>query len=96
MNNNDQVACAPLLSFLRLTCTRNVAGDGQGPVAKPVLEVPLADAALTRQRTELVEYKLPGLNRTPILAAGQQVAQASGSQLPNNGRLAKTTSTFTP
>jgi hypothetical protein len=63
MNNNDQVACAPLLNFLRLACTRNVAGDAQGLVTKPVLEAPLADAALTRQRTELVEFKLPGLLR---------------------------------
>jgi hypothetical protein len=78
MNNNDQVACSPLLNFLRLACTRNVAGDGQGPVARPVLEVPLANAVLTRHRTELVDFKLPGLNRTPILAAGQQVTQSLG------------------
>jgi hypothetical protein len=80
MNNNDQVDCAPLLSFLRLACTRNVIGDGRGPVARPVLKVPLADTVvlLTRHHTELVEFKLPGLNRTPILGAGQQVAQSLG------------------
>jgi hypothetical protein len=33
---------------------------------------------LIRHRTELVEFKLSGLNHTPILAAGHQVAQSLG------------------
>jgi hypothetical protein len=77
-NNNDQVACAPLLNFIRLACTRNAAGDTASPLARAVLDVPLADAALIQHRTELIAHKLPGLNSTPILAAGQQVAQSLG------------------
>jgi hypothetical protein len=76
--NNDQAACEPLLNFLRLACTRNAAGDMTGPVIRPGLQVPLADTILTRHRTELIEFKLPGLNRTPILAAGQAIAQSVG------------------
>jgi hypothetical protein len=76
--NNDQVTCAPLLNFLCLACTRNVDADTASPLAQPEFTVPLADTLLTRHRTELVEHKVPGLNRTPILAAGQQISQSLG------------------
>jgi hypothetical protein len=78
VSHNDQAACAPLLDFLRLACTRNAAGDTASPLARPELTVPLADALLVQHRTELIAHKLPGLNRTPVLAAGQQVAQSLG------------------
>jgi hypothetical protein len=48
------------------------------PLARPELSVPLADAVLVQHRTELIAHKLPGLNRTPVLAAGQQAAQSLG------------------
>jgi hypothetical protein len=77
-NHNDQVACAPLVNFIRLACTRSAAGDTASPLARNALAVPLADTALIQHRTELIAYKLPGLNSTPVLAAGQQVAQSLG------------------
>jgi hypothetical protein len=66
------------MNFLRLACTLNIAGDTASPVAQGPLVVPLADATLIQHRTELIEHKLPGLNRTPIMAAGQQVATSLG------------------
>jgi hypothetical protein len=78
ITNNDQAACAPLLDFIRLTCTINAAGDIASSVARQALVVPQSDAALMRHRTELIEHKLPGLNQTPIMAAGQQVAHSLG------------------
>jgi hypothetical protein len=78
ITNNDQAACAPLLDFIRLACTSNAAGDNASPLARQALIVPQLDAPLMRHRTELIEHKLPGLNRTPIMAAGQQVAQSLG------------------
>jgi hypothetical protein len=78
VNNNDQVACATLLDFIRLSCTRHAEGDTASPLAQEALVVPLADAALIQHRTELIAHKLPGLNSTPVLAAGQQVAQSLG------------------
>jgi hypothetical protein len=76
--NNDIVNCAPLYNFLRLACTINAAGDTASPLAQNQLVVPLADAVLIAHRTELIQHKLPSLNRTPILAAGQQVAASLG------------------
>jgi hypothetical protein len=35
-------------------------------------------AALIQHRMELIARKLPGLNNTPMLAAGQQVVQILG------------------
>jgi hypothetical protein len=78
VTHNDQVACEPLINFLCLACTLNAAGDTPSPLARPALIVPLANAALIQHQTELIAYKLPGLNSTPILAAGQQVAQSLG------------------
>ena len=43
----------------------------------PRAECP-ANAVLVQHRTELIAHKLPGLNRTPVLAAGQRVAQSLG------------------
>jgi hypothetical protein len=78
VSRNDAVLCAPLLTFLRLACVRNTASDAASPLARPELSVPLVDAVLVQHRTELIAHKLPGLNRTPVLAAGQQVAQSLG------------------
>jgi hypothetical protein len=87
--NNDQVTCAPLLNFLCLTCTRNVDADTASPLARPEFTVPLADPMLTRHRIELVEHKVPGLNRTPLLAADQQISQSLG-ELIQQQRAART------
>jgi hypothetical protein len=76
--HGDQATCAPLLNFLRLACTRNMAGDTASVFARPELTVPLSDTSLIQHRTELIAHKLPGLNSTPTLAAGQQVAQSLG------------------
>jgi hypothetical protein len=76
--HNDAVSCAPLLTFLRLACVWNTAADTASPLARPELSIPLADAVLVQHRTELIAHKLPGLNRTPVLAAGQRVAQSLG------------------
>jgi hypothetical protein len=78
INNNDQVACEILLDFIRLACCRSAAGDTASPLARASMAVPLADSALIQHRSELIAHKLPGLNSTPILAAGQQVAQSLG------------------
>lgn len=78
VSHNDAIACAALLTFLRLACVRNAAMDTASPLARPQLSVPLADQVLVQHRTELIAHKLPGLNRTPVLAAGQQVAQSLG------------------
>jgi hypothetical protein len=76
---NDAVSYATLLTFLRLACVRNTSADTALPLTPPELSVPLADAVLVQNRTdELIAHKLPGLNGTPILAAGQQVAQSLG------------------
>jgi hypothetical protein len=77
-NNNDEISCATLLTYLRLACTRNAAGDTASPLAFPDLTVPLADPTLVQHRTALIGHKLPGLNSAPILAAGQQVAHSLG------------------
>jgi hypothetical protein len=78
-NNNNEVACALLLlTYLRLACTRNAAGDTASPLAFPDLTVPLADTTLVQHRMTLIAHKLPGLNSAPILAAGQQVANSLG------------------
>ena len=78
IHHNDQVVCEPLINFLRLACTRNAAQDTASILARLPLDVPLADAALVNHRQELIAHKLPGLNRTPTLAAGLQVAQGLG------------------
>jgi hypothetical protein len=77
-NHNDDVACAPLLTYLRMACTRNAAGDTASPLAFPDFTVPLADTTLVQHRTALIAHKLPGLNSVPILAAGRQVAHSLG------------------
>jgi hypothetical protein len=76
--HNDEAACAPLLTFLRMACTLNAAGDTASPLAFRDLVVPLADTTLVQQRSALIAHKLPGLNSAPILAAGQQVAHSLG------------------
>jgi hypothetical protein len=78
LSYNDQAACAPLLDSLCLACIRNAAGDTASPPARPESTVPLADALLVQHQTELIAHKLLGLNHTPILASGQQVAQSLG------------------
>jgi hypothetical protein len=79
VSHNNQAACAPLLDFLRLACTRNAAGDTASPLARPELTVLLADALLVVQhQRELITHKLPRLNHTLVLADGQQVAQSLG------------------
>jgi hypothetical protein len=77
-NNNNEAACAPLLTFLRIACTLNAAGDTASQLAFPDLVVPLADTTLVQHRSALIGHKLPGLNSVPILAAGQQVAHSLG------------------
>jgi hypothetical protein len=47
-------------------------------LAQNTIVVPLADAILIHHRTELMQQKLPGLNRTPIMPAVQQVATNLG------------------
>jgi hypothetical protein len=70
-------ACALLLAFLRLACTRNAAANGTAsPLAQPELTIPLTNALLVQHQTELIAHKLPGLNCTPVIAARQQVAQS--------------------
>jgi hypothetical protein len=78
ITSNDTVTCAPLLNFLQLACTVNALGDTASTLAQDTIVVPLADATLIHHRTELVQHKLPGLNRTPIMAVGQQVATSLG------------------
>jgi hypothetical protein len=74
MTHGNQVACAPLMNLLRLACTQHQAGDTASILAHEALDVPMLDAALIQHRTEIIAHKLPGLNSTPTLAAGQQVA----------------------
>ena len=45
----------------------------------------MSDANLVRHRTHLIEHKLPGLNKTPTMAAGQAIA-ASVSELATEQR----------
>jgi hypothetical protein len=52
--HNDQVACAPLLNFICLACTRNVAGDTASPSACQALTVLLADVALIIETSSLL------------------------------------------
>jgi hypothetical protein len=85
---NNTVPCAPLLNFLRLACTINALGDTALTLAHNTIVVPLADTTLTHHRTELVQHKLPGLHRTPIMAAGQQVATSLG-ELVQEQRVAR-------
>jgi hypothetical protein len=74
--HGDQITCTPLLSFMRLTCTQHKAGDTTSVLAIQPLTVPMLDATLIQHPTELITHKLPGLNSTPTLAAGQQVGLA--------------------
>ena len=83
--NGDQVPCAALFKFLLLACTLCGALDSASPLARDEFIVPLSDANLTRHRAALVEHKLPGLNQTPTLAAGQAIA-ASVSELATEQR----------
>jgi hypothetical protein len=61
-------------------CTQN-ATSNTAPLclARKTLMVLLLDAALIQHGTKSIAHKLPGLNSTPTLAAGQQVAQSLGS-----------------
>jgi hypothetical protein len=78
ISNQDGGPCAPIMNLFRVACTLNVVGDPASPVAQGPLVVPLADATLLRHRKELIKHKLPGLNRTPIMVSGQQVATSLG------------------
>jgi hypothetical protein len=89
LSHNDAISCATLLTFLRLACIRNAAGDTASPLACPELSVPLADTVLVQHCTELIAHKLPGLNRTPVLAAGQQAAQSLGELVVAEQRAAR-------
>ena len=81
----DEQSCGPLMNFFRLACTLHAAGDTASPLAQDSFEVPMSDANLIRHRTALVEHKLPGLNKTPTMAAGQAIA-ASVSELATEQR----------
>jgi hypothetical protein len=78
--NGDAAHCGSLINFLCLACTIHAAGDTASPLARGPLDVPISDAHLIRHRTALIQHKLPGLNQTPTLAAGQAIA-ASVSKL---------------
>jgi hypothetical protein len=78
IHHNKQVVCAPLINFLHPACTHNVAGDTSSILVCTAFELPLADAALVNHHQEFIQHKLSGLNWTPVLAAGLQVAQGLG------------------
>jgi hypothetical protein len=83
--NGDAARCAPVLDFIRLLCTIQVAGDTASPLAMGPFIVPLLDANLVTHCATLVQHKLPGLNQTPTMAAGQAIA-ASVSKLATEQR----------
>lgn len=83
--NGHAAACAPLLNFLRLSLTVNAAADTASPLAREPFDVPLSDGDLIRHRTTIIQHKLPGLNQTPTMAAGQAIA-ASVSELATEQR----------
>jgi hypothetical protein len=78
--HGDAASCAPLLDFFRLSCTLQFAGDTSSALSMGPFIVLLLDANLVTHRTTLVQHKLPGLNQTPTMAAGQAIA-ASVSEL---------------
>mgnify|MGYP000181859540 CR=1 FL=1 len=76
--NGDESHCKVLFDFLRLACTLNAVGDMASPLAGADLTTPVPDVALIRHRTNLINVKLPGLNRTPTLQAGAEIVAALG------------------
>ena len=85
VTNGDLATCAPLYDYLRLACTLHAAGDTASPLAREPFDIPLADANLIAHRMALVQHKLPGLNQTPTMAAGQAIA-SSVSELASEQR----------
>jgi hypothetical protein len=78
--NGDHVKCAPLINFIWLSCTLQVAADTASMLAMGPFNVPLINADFTWHRVAVVQHNLPGLNQTPTMAAGQAIA-ASVSEL---------------
>ena len=76
--NGDEGNCKILFDFLRLACTLNAQGDTSSPLAAVDLTTPVPDAALIMHRTNLINAKLPGLNRVPTLQAGTEIVAAIG------------------
>ena len=83
--NGDGASCAPLVNFIRLSCTIHTAGDTASPLHMDPFTVQMSDANLITHHTALIEHKLPGLNQTPTMAAGQAIA-ASVSELATEQR----------
>jgi hypothetical protein len=76
--NGDEDNCRILFDFLRLACTVSAAGDPASPLAQLDLVAPVPDAALITHRTNIINLKLPGLNRVPTLQAGTEIVAALG------------------
>jgi hypothetical protein len=55
-----------------------MAGALASPIIRPKLTAPLMDVVLITNCTELAEQKLPGLNHTTTLIAGQKIATSLG------------------
>jgi hypothetical protein len=72
--NGHEAACDSLIKYLRLALTLGAAQDTASPLNRGPFDVPLADDKLIRHRTALIQHKLPGLNQTPTMAAGQAIA----------------------
>jgi hypothetical protein len=85
VTNGHAVSCASLMNFLWLAITINAAGDTASLLHRGPLEVPLSDDKLIHHCMTIVQHKLPGMNQTPTMAAGQAIA-ASISKLAKEQR----------
>ncbi len=76
-NDTAQVACAPLLVWLRVAIT--AAGAGQASILRtPHPTAPIVDADLHCSRWSIVERDLPALSSTAPTVGAREIAQAIG------------------
>jgi hypothetical protein len=71
--------------FIQLACNLQTTADTSPVLAMGPFNVPLVDANLIQHCIGLVQHKLPGMNQTPTMAAGQAIA-ASVSKLVTQQR----------
>jgi len=86
-----QIACAPLVDWLRATCTcitANGAPTEASPLAQMPLGAPVADADLLRHRWEFVARDLPALDPAQIQHGAQHIAATIG-QLATEQRITR-------
>jgi hypothetical protein len=82
-NDGKQVACAPLLDWLRVALTRQAAGTASR-LQQEHPRVPLLLPELMNRRWQLVLGDLPALSGSATLAAGHAIASSLNTLVADN------------